>query len=160
MAIKPCKECGNPVSDKAEACPKCGVKNNKHLPKWIVWLVFIILFVVLFKACQSRSSLNPSELEKSNLKVKKVKYDADLMVKAKRQIKEMAKDEDSVQFKNITSNKTEKFGEVVCGQFNAKNSFNAYTGYIRFISNGKTIFIEGQRDSTLPFAEMWVGACF
>lgn len=56
MAIKPCKECGNPVSDKAEACPKCGLKNNKHLPRWIVWLVFIVLFVILFKACQFGSS--------------------------------------------------------------------------------------------------------
>ena len=29
MAIKPCKECGAPVSDKAESCPMCGVKQPK-----------------------------------------------------------------------------------------------------------------------------------
>src|SRR5690606_39138299 len=29
MAIKPCKECGAPVSDKAESCPMCGAKQPK-----------------------------------------------------------------------------------------------------------------------------------
>ena len=29
MALKACKECGNPVSDKADACPKCGAKQPK-----------------------------------------------------------------------------------------------------------------------------------
>lgn len=30
MAIKPCKECGAPVSDKAESCPMCGAKQPKE----------------------------------------------------------------------------------------------------------------------------------
>ena len=30
MAIKPCKECGGPVSDKAESCPQCGAKQPKE----------------------------------------------------------------------------------------------------------------------------------
>ena len=30
MAIKPCKECGAPVSDKAENCPMCGAKQPKE----------------------------------------------------------------------------------------------------------------------------------
>lgn len=29
MSIKPCKECGAPVSDKAESCPMCGAKQPK-----------------------------------------------------------------------------------------------------------------------------------
>lgn len=29
MALTKCKECGNPVSNKAEACPKCGFKVKK-----------------------------------------------------------------------------------------------------------------------------------
>lgn len=30
MAIKPCKECGAPVSDKATACPMCGAKVKEN----------------------------------------------------------------------------------------------------------------------------------
>lgn len=30
MAIKPCKECGAPVSNKAESCPMCGAKQPKE----------------------------------------------------------------------------------------------------------------------------------
>lgn len=30
MAIKPCKECGAPVSDRAESCPMCGAKQPKE----------------------------------------------------------------------------------------------------------------------------------
>lgn len=29
MALIKCPECGNKVSDKANACPKCGYPNNK-----------------------------------------------------------------------------------------------------------------------------------
>lgn len=51
MAIKPCKECGNPVSDKAEACPKCGAKQKKKMNiviKIFLWLIGLtFLFAVI-----------------------------------------------------------------------------------------------------------------
>ena len=48
MAIKPCKECGGPVSDKAESCPRCGAKQPKKTSifTWVV-LVFIIITVLI-----------------------------------------------------------------------------------------------------------------
>jgi hypothetical protein len=30
MALKPCRECGKEISDQAEACPHCGIKNPGH----------------------------------------------------------------------------------------------------------------------------------
>ncbi|WP_044101156.1 zinc ribbon domain-containing protein [Acinetobacter pittii] len=43
MAIKPCKECGAPVSDKADACPRCGAKVKKMglILKIILWFLGI-----------------------------------------------------------------------------------------------------------------------
>lgn len=43
MALTHCKECGNQISDKAKACPKCGAANkNQKSPMWqfSVLLVF------------------------------------------------------------------------------------------------------------------------
>lgn len=36
MAIKKCRECGQDVSDKAEACPTCGAPTHfiNHWAKW------------------------------------------------------------------------------------------------------------------------------
>lgn len=42
MAIKPCKECGTPVSDKAESCPMCGAKQKKEISA-LVWVGLLIL---------------------------------------------------------------------------------------------------------------------
>jgi len=43
MALVKCKECGSEISDKAEACPKCGAKRSS--PNGC--LVFIIFIVVV-----------------------------------------------------------------------------------------------------------------
>lgn len=42
MAIKPCKECGGPVSDKAESCPQCGAKQKKKT-SIVAWVALGIL---------------------------------------------------------------------------------------------------------------------
>ena len=46
MAIKPCKECGGPVSDKADSCPKCGAKVKKMGLFSKIILGFIAFFVI------------------------------------------------------------------------------------------------------------------
>jgi RNA polymerase subunit RPABC4/transcription elongation factor Spt4 len=48
MALTKCKECGEQISTKAEACPKCGAKQPKKtsLLTWGV-LAFIILVVIV-----------------------------------------------------------------------------------------------------------------
>lgn len=61
MALKPCKECGSQVSDKAESCPQCGAKVKKKVPKWIVWVVFIFVFVGIVGSCQNSSDKGSSE---------------------------------------------------------------------------------------------------
>jgi len=61
MALKSCKECGNQVSDKAESCPQCGAKVKKEVPKWIVWVVFVLVFVGIIGSCQISSNKDSSE---------------------------------------------------------------------------------------------------
>lgn len=53
MAIVICKNCGNPVSDKADACPKCGNKVIASAPivqrpaNYMVWGILTTLFCCL-----------------------------------------------------------------------------------------------------------------
>lgn len=42
MAVNPCKECGGPVSTKADKCPRCGAKVAKSASH--IFVVFILLF--------------------------------------------------------------------------------------------------------------------
>lgn len=59
MAIRPCKECGNPVSDKAEACPKCGAKQEKKMSivlKILLWLFGISILVSVIGGMNSKNN--------------------------------------------------------------------------------------------------------
>ncbi|NHC02321.1 hypothetical protein G9F31_00790 [Acinetobacter sp. 187] len=50
MAIKPCKECGGPVSDKAESCPLCGAKKKKK-SSFIAWLGLVLVVLAGIGMC-------------------------------------------------------------------------------------------------------------
>ncbi|HGE5934434.1 TPA: hypothetical protein ACGGR5_000534 [Vibrio cholerae] len=57
-----------------------------------------------------------------------------------REVRKMMKDPDSVKFERVKFHPDEKpqgkeISGTVCGYVNAKNSFGAYTGFVRFISN-------------------------
>ena len=72
MAIKPCKECGNQISDKAESCPQCGAKQRKKT-SWITWGVGIFVVFLIIGAIAdggsggSASEPSPKELALQNL---------------------------------------------------------------------------------------------
>ena len=69
MAMMKCKECGNEISTKAEACPKCGAKNTKSsgCATTIIGLLGLMVFLSLLGRCSnndsnySPSSTTPSE---------------------------------------------------------------------------------------------------
>lgn len=48
MAVNPCKECGAPVSDKAESCPQCGAKTPKKTSKLaLIFAGLVLLFIFI-----------------------------------------------------------------------------------------------------------------
>ncbi|WP_180161056.1 hypothetical protein [Acinetobacter sp. YH12064] len=65
MTIKPCKECGGPVSSKAESCPKCGAKQPKKTSvlTWVV-LGVIVLVGVIGALAPEGSKKNQTEIAK------------------------------------------------------------------------------------------------
>ena len=82
-------------------------------------------------------------------------FGAETIVAAQRAVRASLKDPDSAQFKDVYANYTEEFQVVACGRVNSKNSLGGYTGFKRFVSNGKSAIIEG-RDNV---ADAWAGAC-
>lgn len=64
MAIKPCKECGAPVSDKAESCPMCGAKQKKKtsMLAWFGLVLLVLAGIGMYaeKSIDSKSSTQSS----------------------------------------------------------------------------------------------------
>jgi len=55
MALVKCKECGEEISSKAKACPKCGAKAAKKTSLF-TWLVLIIIVFVIYSANKTTTS--------------------------------------------------------------------------------------------------------
>jgi hypothetical protein len=65
-----------------------------------------------------------------------------------------AKDSESVQFREVIVTP-----KVVCGQYNAKNSYGAYAGFQRFISDGKKSLITEDDLGAERMNALWVLYC-
>ena len=74
MALKKCKECGNEISSKAEACPQCGAPQKKKT-SIVTWFVLIlILFGVvgaIFDSLNTPRDAGPSAYAKLDKSLKK-----------------------------------------------------------------------------------------
>lgn len=60
MALKTCRDCGNNLSKKATACPKCGAPQKKPISLF-TWLVIVVLSVWAIGTMTSPSSKPLSE---------------------------------------------------------------------------------------------------
>ena len=103
------------------------------------------------KASQSQTPLTAVEKKAQQEKW----FGAETIVAAQRAVRASLKDPDSAKFKDVYANYTEEFQVVACGQINSKNSLGGYTGFKRFVSNGRTAIIEGRDNIT----DAWKGAC-
>jgi len=93
--------------------------------------------------------------EKAKQRARK-SLESDTIYYAKKAVATILKDPDSAKFKDVFFNETKEGGPVACGRVNSKNSFGAYTGFQRFISSGKTTFMENTKQG---FVDIWVGVC-
>jgi|HubBroStandDraft_6_1064221.scaffolds.fasta_scaffold180952_2 hypothetical protein len=49
------------------------------------------------------------------------------------EVRNQLRDPDSAEFRNIAAYHDTRFGRMVCGELNAKNSFGGYVGYTGFV---------------------------
>ena len=55
-------------------------------------------------------------------------------------LKEQLKDPDSAQFKNLSFASSTEFGNALCGEVNAKNSYGGYVGFTLFSVTDRPFF--------------------
>ena len=73
-------------------------------------------------------------------------------LKAQESVKALLKDPSSAEFRNMNG---------MCGEVNSKNSFGAYTGFVRFIGTPDITLIEGENPQVdqATFNEVWKKMC-
>lgn len=103
------------------------------------------------------SVVNPSgalatETERTATERVQKTSEVEMIVKAKKAVLARLKDPDSAQFKDVRYGDSEATGPVAYGFVNSKNSFGGYTGFQRFISNGRTVLLD-EEDNRL--GEAW-----
>ena len=143
MAIKPCKECGAPVSDKAESCPMCGAKQPKETSvlTWIcVGMLGLAAMIWFFSDHTPNSSSEPSP----QMKILQAQASTQVAVRS------ILKDQDSAKFEFLNEN---------CGTVNSKNSFGGYVGSRRFVSVNNIVDLEGHSVSKKEMDALWRKHC-
>ncbi|ENV24771.1 MULTISPECIES: zinc-ribbon domain-containing protein [Acinetobacter calcoaceticus/baumannii complex] len=164
MAIKPCKECGAPVSDKADACPKCGAKVKKMglLLKIILWFfaITIVMGVIGNLSKDNKGSVKDKESSASSAVNDDENKAAGLSFIIQDRIKNSAKDPSSVQFRNEQYHHDKDYGAIACGEFNGKNSFGAYGGFKGYVAVEKDekLYIEDSVNAK-EFPKKWNKFC-
>lgn len=143
MAIKPCKECGGPVSDKAESCPMCGAKQPKEtsMLTWICTAMLGLAAIIWFFSDHTPGT--PSELS-PEMKALQAKASTQVAIKS------ILKDPDSAKFEYLNER---------CGTVNSKNSFGGYAGAKRFVSVDNTVDLEGHSVSKSQMDVLWRKHC-
>ena len=64
--IRVCKNCNNPLPEKATVCPSCGAKNKKPIyKKWWFWL--IIALIVIGAASSGGTESDPSDNQRRRM---------------------------------------------------------------------------------------------
>lgn len=73
-------------------------------------------------------------------------------LKAQESVRALLKDPSSAEFRNMNG---------MCGEVNSKNSFGAYTGFVRFIGTPDITVIEGENPQVdqATFNEVWKKMC-
>lgn len=71
MAMKKCKECGNQVSTKAEACPNCGavLKKKTACLTYIIAGVLVLIVLGVIGSLMTEDSSSPSSKPKAGFKM-------------------------------------------------------------------------------------------
>jgi hypothetical protein len=142
VAMRPCRECGNPASTEAATCPSCGVKSpTKAPPGWRSKVVLAIGSLVFFTWCFNAVASRPGAA------VTGAATEADLhayvVAQAKSSMKSQLKDPASAIFGETSLHKVEQAGKsalVACGTYKSKNSFGGYTSSKQFVSTGTPDF--------------------
>ncbi|WP_338762076.1 hypothetical protein [Massilia sp. METH4] len=151
MELQKCAACGNGVSANAKACPNCGEPPKKPMSRLKLAIIGFGAIGVGMTVFAERPS--PAAVEAAAAAAAPTYPRHEISTEARARVRANSKDPDSLQFRNEF---TARAG-MHCGEVNGKNSFGGYTGFKRFITNGRTLLVD---DGSLPkFTQAWRENC-
>jgi hypothetical protein len=129
MALKPCKECGTPVSSGAKACPKCGKEwpTGKPMSMGMIGCLGIIglgvVSALLGRGGSSEAPETPAQVEAGKERMRNVTA----RTLCKMAVEERLKAPKTADFDDVTALpiKGDTLRYLVRGRVTAVNSFNA-----------------------------------
>lgn len=122
----------------------------KNLCLAILSIIVIFVFVDLGDEAPSNSTtptLSPDETTEIRAEAKKRvqrSHEIEFQIKVEKTVRQLLKNPGSVKFQDLRFLSSDEFGDCIIGKVNAKNDFNAYSGFRGFISNGRTTLLEGR----------------
>ncbi|QQG66330.1 hypothetical protein [Desulfobulbus oligotrophicus] len=158
-----CPKCGNNFYDFSDHCMTCGWKpmdKQKIITISVVSIFLISLFVLTTTdVFTTREEIEKREVAKKEKEAAQKKENADnnMLYMARQAVLARMKDPGSSEFSDVYR----AASGAVCGRVNAKNSFGAYTGFVRFVSGGtqSATFLESDPAAAKNFNEVWDRMC-
>ena len=138
---------------------KYGLKKGS----WFLDLAFLLgMLIVLSTGLGWMNSITPlwgeryyqnKEYERVIKEVNDQKVNA--ILNARLAVKKVLKDPHSANFRNEYIGKSTRL-IYACGEVNSKNSFGSYNGYMRYVHNGSSLYIE---EGNPDFNQVWKKYC-
>lgn len=135
MGMFTCKECGNSISNKADACPHCGARIRRT--SFTTWAVTFIIGVSIVMGIAANNSPSPAptpltESERAAKAAIELRFQKTAIVAAK--IKQALREPDSVVWDEILSDDA---ADTICLQYRARNGFGGMNQEFTVVHNGK-----------------------
>jgi hypothetical protein len=149
MALTKCVDCGAKMGETALMCLQCGAKPPPKTTGRTKIIAAIFAFIIGYSILKPSFSPPDPMLPQAA----PVYPRAEISSHARALVRERSKDSDSLKFRNEF---TAQAG-IYCGEVNGKNSFGGYVGFMKFISNDKTLLMDEGENKT--FKEAWQKFC-
>lgn len=117
MALKPCPECGNPTSDTAKGCAKCGAKIHRPSSPLPIIISALVAAAIFGPAIFSDK---PPKTEAEIAQEKAASTRSNISRTAALDIRNMLRDPESLVFESFRVNED---GTLVCAEYRARNGF-------------------------------------
>lgn len=124
MAVKPCKECGKPVSTKAKSCPHCGAEQPKQTSRIALGIAGLFLFFIIYSVATTNSNTTPTSTQASKPKTpEEIEKEREFqqVVASVKALKNAMKNPKSFELVDAIMVK----GPTLCITYRSTNSFNA-----------------------------------
>lgn len=123
MAVKPCKECGKPVSTKAKSCPNCGAEQPKKTSRLALGVAGLFLFFIIYSISTTDSTPTTSTQAQKPKTPEEIAKDREFqqVVASVKALKSAMKNPKSFELVEAIMMQ----GPTLCITYRSTNSFNA-----------------------------------